>query len=164
MKLRRPRPAEEKQLDMTPMIDVTFLLLIFFLCMEFKTLEGKLPMNLPKDVGSCPKEAQPIERLDLQILVAERGVERRDPRTGRRVLEGHRAKFRVGALWVRDEVALQRMLAQEARIRVPGPDGSLQLRRLRIESGRGVVYGDVTRALDAARSAGFEQIAFVAAR
>ncbi|MDF1837417.1 MAG: biopolymer transporter ExbD, partial [Planctomycetota bacterium] len=39
-------------MDMTPMIDVTFLLLIFFMCtLKFKVLEGKLTAYLPKDVG-----------------------------------------------------------------------------------------------------------------
>ena len=34
------------------MIDVVFLLLIFFICtMKFKVLEGKLATVLPKDVG-----------------------------------------------------------------------------------------------------------------
>ena len=43
---------ETCDLPMTPMIDVTFLLLIFFMCtLKFKTLEGKLAAYLPKDVG-----------------------------------------------------------------------------------------------------------------
>ena len=34
---------EKCELQMTPMIDVTFLLLIFFMCtLKFKVLEGKL--------------------------------------------------------------------------------------------------------------------------
>ncbi|MEL6716433.1 MAG: biopolymer transporter ExbD, partial [Planctomycetota bacterium] len=42
--------ADEKhELEMTPMIDVTFLLLIFFMCtLKFKVLEGKLGAYLPK--------------------------------------------------------------------------------------------------------------------
>ena len=40
---------EEVKLQITPLIDVTFLLLIFFMCaMKFKTLEKKLPFFLPK--------------------------------------------------------------------------------------------------------------------
>jgi biopolymer transport protein ExbD len=42
----------EMKLDMTPMIDVIFQLLIFFMCsLKFKSLEGKLASYLPKDVG-----------------------------------------------------------------------------------------------------------------
>jgi len=40
------------------MIDVTFLLLIFFMCsMQFKTVEQKLDANLPKNEGQNPIEA-----------------------------------------------------------------------------------------------------------
>ena len=41
---------EEAEGDMTPMIDAVFLLIIFFLCIDFKTLEAKLPAYLPKDI------------------------------------------------------------------------------------------------------------------
>ena len=48
---------------MTPMIDVTFLLLIFFMCtLKFKILEGKLGAYLPKDVGVQTTEARPSRR------------------------------------------------------------------------------------------------------
>lgn len=40
------------QLNMTPMIDVIFQLLIFFMCsFHFKKLEGKIESHLPKDKG-----------------------------------------------------------------------------------------------------------------
>ena len=43
---------EEVKMDMTPMIDVTFLLLVFFMCsLDFKSLEGKLSAYLPKKIG-----------------------------------------------------------------------------------------------------------------
>ena len=43
---------EETKMDMTPMIDVTFQLLIFFMCtLHFSSAEGILSSNLPKDVG-----------------------------------------------------------------------------------------------------------------
>ena len=53
---RNTDPAEVAA-DLTPMIDVTFLLLIFFLCsIQFKVLEGKLSTYLPKDVGGAPTQ------------------------------------------------------------------------------------------------------------
>ena len=49
---------EVVELEMTPMIDVTFLLLIFFIVtLNFRTLEGRLDANLPKENGSGPKHA-----------------------------------------------------------------------------------------------------------
>ncbi len=55
--------TEETKMQMTPMIDVTFLLLIFFLCsIKFKLLDGKLAAYLPRDVGV---NASPI---DIELL------------------------------------------------------------------------------------------------
>jgi biopolymer transport protein ExbD len=57
------------QLDMTPMIDCTFNLLIFFLCnINFKLLEGKIPAYLPKDVGvnASPVDKQ-LEKIEIHI-------------------------------------------------------------------------------------------------
>ena len=46
------KEQEEVKLSITPLIDVTFLLLIFFMCaMKFKTLERKVAAFLPKDKG-----------------------------------------------------------------------------------------------------------------
>ena len=46
-KTRREKQMEEvskeAEMDMTPMIDVVFLLIIFFLCIDFRVLEAKLP-------------------------------------------------------------------------------------------------------------------------
>ena len=61
--------TEEVDLQMTPMIDVTFLLLIFFMCsIKFKLLDGKLAAYLPRDVGV---NATPIdvELLKIDILM-----------------------------------------------------------------------------------------------
>ena len=59
---------EESELEMTPMIDVTFLLLIFFMCtLKFKTLEGKLSAYLPKDVGVNTTQAEPIEKVEILV-------------------------------------------------------------------------------------------------
>ena len=52
MKLSKILGANEMKMDMTPMIDVIFQLLIFFMCsLKFKSLEGKLASYLPKAVG-----------------------------------------------------------------------------------------------------------------
>ena len=49
---KRKVEGEEVKMDMTPMIDVVFQLLIFFLCAtKFKAEEGNLKAYLPKDRG-----------------------------------------------------------------------------------------------------------------
>jgi biopolymer transport protein ExbD len=65
---------EEKdpQLEITPMIDVTFLLLIFFMCsIKFKQLEGKLDSYLPKDTGVTATNILeiPDEPIRVQLRV-----------------------------------------------------------------------------------------------
>jgi biopolymer transport protein ExbD len=66
---------EEIKQDMTPMIDVVFQLMIFFMCtIKFKTLEGKLMAYLPKDVGvnPTPSDAK-LEKVDIVIKVLKEG-------------------------------------------------------------------------------------------
>ncbi len=60
---------EEILMDLTPMIDVTFLLLIFFmLTIKFKILEGKLQSLLPLDKGLASTPAK-IETEDVEIVM-----------------------------------------------------------------------------------------------
>jgi len=67
--------ANEKiEMDMTPMIDVTFLLLIFFMCtIKFKTLEGKLAAYLPKGEGPSAAPVEPSAPYNFVIGVTVPG-------------------------------------------------------------------------------------------
>ncbi|PIE22849.1 MAG: hypothetical protein CSA62_10395 [Planctomycetota bacterium] len=158
-KKKNKKKNEEAVMDMTPMIDVTFLLLIFFLCLDFKTLEGKLATNLPKDVGVNTSEAQPIEKLDIRITMLKFGKE--EPTGyGRRILLGHKVSWEVGRITVRTVKALEDMLKKEVKNRIPDKNGKLKPKPITIKTGAGVVYGDVTQVVDIARAAGFEEITF----
>jgi biopolymer transport protein ExbD len=60
---------EAVEADMTPMIDVVFQLIIFFMTtIRFKALEGKLETQLPKDVGVNSSQ------ITEQLLKAEIGL------------------------------------------------------------------------------------------
>lgn len=59
--------AEEAKTDMTPMIDVVFLLLIFFMCMKFKSYEKKLDADLPEDEGLSISTPTPVQQLRITI-------------------------------------------------------------------------------------------------
>jgi len=62
----RRTPQRDEKADLTPMIDVTFLLLVFFLCtMKFRTFEGRMDAALPKAFGSGEQFTPPIEKLDI---------------------------------------------------------------------------------------------------
>ena len=74
MRLVPRRIPEDAKLEMTPMIDVTFLLLIFFLAtLRFKTLEGRLDAYLPPDGPHPVEPAEPKMPLDLVIKIIEPG-------------------------------------------------------------------------------------------
>ncbi|MFH1231039.1 MAG: biopolymer transporter ExbD [Planctomycetota bacterium] len=62
------------ELQMTPMIDVVFQLIIFFMCsIHFKSLEGKLYSYLPRDKGMnpTPKTAPPIDDVRIKLVYSE---------------------------------------------------------------------------------------------
>ncbi len=57
-------------MEFTPMIDVVFLLLIFFMCtLKFKILENKLATYLPTDKGLNThfEELEPVEKIRIKL-------------------------------------------------------------------------------------------------
>jgi biopolymer transport protein ExbD len=56
-RIKPPSDEQYVKMDMTPMIDCIFQLIIFFMCsIHFKSLEGKLYSYLPKDKGMAQTE------------------------------------------------------------------------------------------------------------
>ncbi|MCB9890315.1 MAG: biopolymer transporter ExbD [Planctomycetes bacterium] len=159
---KRKKKPEEPKMDMTPMIDVTFLLLIFFLCLEFKTLEGKLASNLPKDVGVNKTKAEPIEKLDLRIAMLNPGTRVPDKQDYRRYeLEGHKVYYYLGPRKVTSMTELESELRSAAKVEVPDPEtGKRKKRPITIKTSGGVCYKDVTEVIDVARDANFTEITF----
>lgn len=75
--MRRRSRIHDTPLDLTPMIDVTFLLLVFFLCtLKFKTLDHKLTAYLPKHVGLSNNAAEPMPSAELRVRVLDAGERR----------------------------------------------------------------------------------------
>jgi hypothetical protein len=113
---------EEAKLDMTPMIDVVFQLIIFFMCnIKYKTLEGRLDAYLPKDVGVNQTEAEPVEKIEITIKVQNEG-ERRDPLDmslpwsgeGRFEYVGRKLNYQIGPRTTADVGEVQKILARSA--------------------------------------------------
>ncbi len=71
MKFRRQQ-REALGIDLTPLIDVVFLLLIFFMVSTTFTRETQLSIDLPEAQGT------PMETVEgqIEILVAESGIYR----------------------------------------------------------------------------------------
>lgn len=68
MKFRRQR-REDLNVNLTPLIDIVFLLLIFFMVSTTFTRETRLSVDLPEAAG-VPAETQPRR---IEILVDESG-------------------------------------------------------------------------------------------
>ncbi len=65
--------VDELEIDLTPMIDVVFQLIIFFMCiMKFKTLEKKIAAYLPKDVGLAKTQQEIPEKLKIQVTIHQK--------------------------------------------------------------------------------------------
>jgi len=63
---------DDAKLQLTPMIDVSFLILIFFMCLPFKTLEGKLQAFLPTDKGINPTPQEPPNEFKVSVHIVSR--------------------------------------------------------------------------------------------
>ena len=71
MKFRRQR-REEVGVNLTPLIDVVFLLLIFLMVSTTFTRETQLNIDLPEATGKLAEAAE----LQVEILIAEDGTYR----------------------------------------------------------------------------------------
>ncbi len=163
----RKRRFEKIKPDMTPMIDVTFLLLVFFIVtLKFKTLEGRLDSALPKDRGTSTSTAEEIEKVDIVIRAARPGALIPDPATRNRLkyyqnrilaidLGAKTFQVRAGVdtdgdgLWD-DLKAIRDFLKPFDKEETP----------VTIDSRSDVVYGDVVAILDIVIRAKFEQVSF----
>ena len=151
--------------DMTPMIDVVFQLLIFFmLTIEFKQLEGKLSAYLPKDVGvNAGKMEQPKEKVEIVLRVAAEGT-KLDPMidkawTGEgpfRYGDDRRIDISIGPKTTRDLEEVQRRLKDLYR---QDPE-----RASTIDAYPGTTYEDVIKVLDVVLLAGYTDVTFIGAR
>jgi len=75
-KIKAGRTEEANmELNMTPMIDVIFQLMIFFMCsIHFKSLEGKLYAYIPPDKGRPTekyKPPPPIEEVRIKLTYSK---------------------------------------------------------------------------------------------
>ena len=160
---------EKCELQMTPMIDVTFLLLIFFMCtLKFKVLEGKLGAYLPKDVGVNPQDAEPKEKVDIRLDVVTVGNRMRYDSETRGPVPYTQADADAGLRFFYDDTRVVRYTVGPKRFtdvaevtkalraiikREPDKEATIDPRA-------GVTNKDVVDALDAVMFAGYENVTF----
>ena len=127
------------EMNLTPMIDVTFLLLVFFLVgTRFKEHEGTLDAKLPKDRGPGTALDAP-EQLTIKVLVPPRR-------------EG--AIYQLGELQYSSVDGLERKLRS---LYVPGLKQPVT-----IDSDPAASCDSVTQALNACIKVGYADMAFAA--
>jgi hypothetical protein len=169
------QPDDECKSDMTPMIDVVFLLIVFFLCIDFKVLEAKLDAWLPTDKGITNDIVTPEEQLVVRVHVATAGVavygdgsneatlDAATQRPARFRLDGHSVRYEVGAHSCATLHEAQHELtriANDASSMIPAKDGGRKLITCVVEGYPGTRYDDVARTADVCHAAGFVDIQF----
>ena len=157
-------PQDEIKTDMTPMIDVVFQLMIFFMCtIKFKTLEGKLSAYLPKDVGVNTNDSEPKEKVDIIIRVRKEGTKMHPLND---VAWSGQGPFRYGDDRVLEfQVGPKKYASvQELNARLKDLFQADPERGATIDSLPGTVYEDVVAVLDQAIDAQFTDITFKGAR
>ncbi len=128
----RPIRTEEPHIDITPLIDVVFLLLIFFMVTTSFQQETRLKVDLPEAVSGAPSVRQ--ERIVLEVDA-----------DGRYQLQGK-------------TVAASRT-ALRAALTALGPAGD---RPLILQADGKAPHDAVVRAMDAARLSGFDKLSIAA--
>jgi biopolymer transport protein ExbD len=160
---------EEIKPDLTPAIDVTFLLLIFFICsIKFKVLEGKLQTYLPKDVGvNTTPQQKMLEKIDIRIVRKQT----------REVLDLEQVEnykqWKNSGGWKEDQVQISFQgqpiptlkelgrLLKEKRKAIPAPkEGEEDDLKMNLEAMKGTIYEDIVKVVDVALEAGFTSITF----
>ncbi len=71
-KVAKELATDSAEMQMTSLIDMSFLLIIFFICLPMKTLEGKIQAFLPTDKGINPTPTQPPLALKVSVHIVAR--------------------------------------------------------------------------------------------
>ena len=133
----------ELKLSITPMIDVTFLLLIFFMLLPFRTLERKVAAFLPKDKGGAHSKVKIVDPPKISVVLRR---QKDEPATRVKLLDTLIGSGETGFVVLDDRLA-----AIAARNReMPGF----------IDATGYVPHADVIRVIDSFQKAGVETVEF----
>lgn len=171
MLVRRLQEGGAPEVSITPLIDVVFLLLIFFLCtLRFRATEGRLGLELPADHGGAQSiAALPDEPLRL-LLQARAG----EAATFPVVLQRRGAKSALGQVTGMAAAAAD---PRQFKLATEPPDlmqrfaswlrelrAADQPPRARIEVEGAVAHAAVVAVMNELVSAGFKDVTFAPAR
>jgi len=144
-KFESPQPltqtVADDEIDMTPMIDVVFQLLIFFMVTSTFAMQKALPMPNAEAVESAAQQPVLDERQEDDDLVVRIDAD--------------------DSVWVDDVLAVSRqdLIAKLRAARTtPGPRGEPGPKNLRVSADPDAHHGSVVMALDAGSAAGMEEV------
>lgn len=160
---------ETPELPLTPMIDCTFLLLIFFmLAARFRSEEGKLQAHLPKDRGQGKGDAtKDMQEVRVKLLwYSPDGRDKYTGLDGRLILKVSTREFE----WTRDMegnpqpdwAALQQYIEQKKTAYRPPSENPSKTQPVIIDARPFVPFYWVVRALNTLVEAGIKDITFAA--
>ena len=156
MKLRKSGSDTKVELQMTPMIDVVFQLLVFFL-FSFKIVpvEGEVGVNMPPiTAGAKPKsdEIELTEKVKIKLRASEEG----------RLINIRLGENQIGGDYI-DEgqlTSVMQSLTQVLRESVVGASGKSEEAEVEIDADRQLLYHFVIRVTNAIQRAGIKKINF----
>ncbi|MGI9456917.1 MAG: ExbD/TolR family protein [Aeoliella sp.] len=137
-----PKKRTDDELDMTPMVDVTFLLLIFFMVTAAFAMQKalKVPPVAEDEVSS-----QPVEDIEKDSIIVR--------------LDADNVFWVGGPLWTEEQKAVtsldMRAKVREAR---EGGSGGRGPSKMMVEAHEDAVYEKLVDALDAGSDASIEEV------
>ena len=131
---RRGGRVDEDELDMTPMVDVTFLLLIFFMITASFQFQQSLPASAPEPEQQAAASAANDEEPDQEPVVVEVAAD------GRVFVDGR-------------DIPLPEVAEALTQLKAEDPDVELLL-----EVDREALHGTVVAVTDAAATAGITAV------
>lgn len=146
------REPDAIKIDFTSMIDVTFLLLIFFIVtLKFKVLEGRLDASLPKDMGTAATPSEPIEKINIILLVSDPGTLGKDSKNPKlQEYSGRKIRYELGTQVFRNVEDLQAFLSMQNKAETP----------ITLDPRKGIINEDVMVVLDVIIREKFEKVSF----
>ena len=132
----RREPLSDDEIDMTPMIDVVFQLLIFFMITAAFALQKSLPVPVPQTTSNAPQAGAPDDQDAITVRIDA-----------------------DDSLWVEGAQAVSRqdLIAKLRKLR----GGSGGRRTLLVSADPECSYESVVTALDAGSAAGMEEVEWV---
>ena len=143
MPIRRHRPRASLIFNMAPMIDVVFLLIIFFVLVSTFASAERVPMELPDPDASQAKNVKLTDRVIINVQLAE-------PHTG----DVPGVMYNLGAVRADSLGAISDRLAEYVR--------SVPNIKVVIRADRRIHYGAVREVMEVVAENGIERMNIVA--